>query len=65
MELVDDQSPQRFMGFTLQGRMTRAGRVRLRPNRGFPRDLAQERHPPMELVDQATSDSWGPRRKAG
>jgi hypothetical protein len=34
--------PSDSWGFTLQGRMTPAGRVRLRPNRGFPRRRAHD-----------------------
>ena len=52
---VDALPPWEFMGVASQGGKTRVGRVRLRPNRGFPRCLARN-VTPYKLVDLLTKE---------
>jgi hypothetical protein len=52
------------MGISPQGRMTGAGRAKLRLSRGFPRCLAHDVIL-YGMVDLSTKNSWGSRRKAG
>jgi hypothetical protein len=55
---VDALPPWEFMGVASQGGKTRIGRVRLRPNRGFPRCLAYDVIP-YYLVDQLPKEFLG------